>query len=206
MARPWDDRQKDLLCPALDQIIDLGHPLVRLADAIDWRSLDGRDSGDPIGDAQDRRHRDEGSPDHGCVRPERRPSDAVRYSGCPADSVAALTSTMRAGAMDRIIARLGDACAAPFAVLGLPPVRQREIARFPGYFGFTFTRSTRWSLISPEPRLRLYSRSGAQEGRFRIAPSAEVTSLRHQVGGDLTNLLRGQVLRILVHDLVSPRR
>ena len=50
MARPWDDRQKDLLCPALDQIIDLGHPLVRLADAIDWRSLDGRDSGEPIGD------------------------------------------------------------------------------------------------------------------------------------------------------------
>src|ERR1700730_12057044 len=206
MARPWDDRQKHLLCPALDQLIDVGHPLVRLADAIDWRSLDGRDSGEPIGDAQDRRHRDEGSPDHGCVRPERRPSDAVRYSGCPADSVAALTSTMRAGAMDRIIARLGDACAAPFAVLGLPPVRLREIARFPGYFGFTFTRSTRWSLISPEPRLRLYSRSGAQEGRFRIAPSAEVTSLRHQVGGDLTNLLRGQVLRILVHDLVSPRR
>jgi len=39
--------------------------------------------------------------------------------------------------MDRIIARLGDACAAPFAVLGLPPVRQREIARFLGYFGFT---------------------------------------------------------------------
>ena len=72
--------------------------------------------------------------------------------------------------MDRIIARLGDACAAPFAVLGLPPVRQREIARFPGYFGFTFTRSTRWSLISPEPRLRLYSRSGAQEGRFPHRP------------------------------------
>lgn len=131
------------------------------------------------------------------------PSDTP---GAQQISVAALTSTMRAGAMDRIIARLGDACAAPFAVLGLPPVRQREIARFPGYFGFTFTRSTRWSLISPEPRLRLYSRSGAQEGRFRIAPSAEVTSLRHQVGGDLTNLLRGQVLRILVHDLVSPRR
>ena len=96
MARPWDDRQKDLLCPALDQIIDLGHPLVQLADAIDWRFLDGRDSGEPIGDAQDRRHRDEGSPDHGCVRPEKRPSDAVRYSGCQQISVAALTSTMRA--------------------------------------------------------------------------------------------------------------
>jgi len=163
MARPWDDRQKDLLCPALDQIIDLGHPLVQLADAIDWRFLDGRDSGEPIGDAQDRRHRDEGSPDHGCVRPERRPSDAVRYSGCPADLRRRTHIDDEGGAMDRIIARLGDACAAPFAVLGLPPVRQREIARFPGYFGFTFTRSTRWSLISPEPRLRLYSRSGARK-------------------------------------------
>jgi hypothetical protein len=108
--------------------------------------------------------------------------------------------------MDRIIARLGDACAAPFAVLGLPTVRQREIARFPDTLVSQITRTTRWLLISPEPRLRLYSRSGAQESRFRIAPSAEVTSLRHQVGGDLTNLLRGQVLRILVHDLVSPRR
>jgi len=32
MARPRDDRQKDLLRPALDQIIDMGHPLVRLAE------------------------------------------------------------------------------------------------------------------------------------------------------------------------------
>jgi hypothetical protein len=137
MARPWDDRQKDLLCPALDQIIDLGHPLVQLADAIDWRFLDGRDSGEPIGDAQDRRHRDEGSPDHGCVRPERRPSDAVRYSGCPADLRRRTHIDDEGGAMDRIIARLGDAYAAPFAVLGLPPVRQREIARFLGYPRFT---------------------------------------------------------------------
>ena len=30
-GKPRDDRQKDLLRPALDQIIDLGHPLVRLA-------------------------------------------------------------------------------------------------------------------------------------------------------------------------------
>jgi transposase, IS5 family len=42
MARPRDDRQKDLLRPALDQIIDMGHPLVRLAGQIDWSFLDGR--------------------------------------------------------------------------------------------------------------------------------------------------------------------
>jgi hypothetical protein len=38
----------------------------------------------------------------------------------------------------------------------------------------------------------------------RIAPSTEVTSLRRQIGGNLTNLLRGKIFRILVHDLVSP--
>ena len=66
--------------------------------------------------------------------------------------------------MDRIIARLGDACAAPFAVLGLPPVRQREIACSLGDPGFHNSRARRrWSLISPEPRLRLYSRSGARK-------------------------------------------
>jgi hypothetical protein len=27
MSKPRDDRQKDLLLPALDQIIDMGHPL-----------------------------------------------------------------------------------------------------------------------------------------------------------------------------------
>jgi IS5 family transposase len=42
MGRPRDDRQKDLLQPALDQIIDMGHPLVRLAGEIDWGFLDGR--------------------------------------------------------------------------------------------------------------------------------------------------------------------
>src|SRR5579885_900302 len=42
MARPRDERQKDLLKPALDQIIDLGHPLARLAGEIDWTFLDGR--------------------------------------------------------------------------------------------------------------------------------------------------------------------
>jgi IS5 family transposase len=42
MAKPRDDRQKDLLRPALEAIIDLGHPLVRLACEIDWRFLDKR--------------------------------------------------------------------------------------------------------------------------------------------------------------------
>jgi len=45
MAKPRDDRQKDLLRPALEAIIDLGHPLVRLARAIDWQFLDGRFAG-----------------------------------------------------------------------------------------------------------------------------------------------------------------
>ncbi|WLA66597.1 hypothetical protein [Bradyrhizobium diazoefficiens] len=44
-----DDRQKDLLLPALDQIIDMGHPLVRLAALIDWKFLDA--------DFTDREHR-----------------------------------------------------------------------------------------------------------------------------------------------------
>ena len=42
MAKPRDDRQKDLLRPALEDIIDLGHPLARLARAIDWTFLDSR--------------------------------------------------------------------------------------------------------------------------------------------------------------------
>jgi IS5 family transposase len=42
MSRPRDDRQKDLLRPALEEIIDLGHPLARLAEKIDWGFLDGR--------------------------------------------------------------------------------------------------------------------------------------------------------------------
>jgi IS5 family transposase len=42
MGRPRDERQKDLLQPALDQIIDLNHPLVLLGDRIDWDFLDGR--------------------------------------------------------------------------------------------------------------------------------------------------------------------
>ena len=42
MSKPRDTRQKDLLRPPLDQIIDLGHPLARLAREIDWDFLDGR--------------------------------------------------------------------------------------------------------------------------------------------------------------------
>jgi IS5 family transposase len=42
MAKPRENRQKDLLRPALEDIIDLGHPLVRLTRQIDWGFLDGR--------------------------------------------------------------------------------------------------------------------------------------------------------------------
>lgn len=42
MGRPRDERQKDLLQPALDEIIDLKHPLVLLGDQIDWNFLDSR--------------------------------------------------------------------------------------------------------------------------------------------------------------------
>ena len=42
MSKPRDSRQKDLLRPALDQIVDPGHPLVRLAAQIDWGFLDER--------------------------------------------------------------------------------------------------------------------------------------------------------------------
>jgi transposase, IS5 family len=42
VAKPRDDRQKDLLRPGLEDIVDLGHPLVRLAGRIDWGFLDRR--------------------------------------------------------------------------------------------------------------------------------------------------------------------
>ena len=42
MSKPRDERHKDLFRPALEEIIDLGHPLVRLAREIDWDFLDGR--------------------------------------------------------------------------------------------------------------------------------------------------------------------
>jgi transposase, IS5 family len=42
MSKPRDERQKDPFRPALDQIIDMGHPLVRLAQEIDWSFLEQR--------------------------------------------------------------------------------------------------------------------------------------------------------------------
>jgi IS5 family transposase len=42
VAKPRDARQKDLLRPPLDQIIDMKHPLVRLAQRIDWDFLESR--------------------------------------------------------------------------------------------------------------------------------------------------------------------
>lgn len=41
MSKPRDNRHKDLFRPALDEIIDLGHPLARLAEEIEWDFLDG---------------------------------------------------------------------------------------------------------------------------------------------------------------------
>lgn len=45
MAKPKDERQKDLFRPALEQIIDMNHPLVVLAGKIDWAFIDGRGGG-----------------------------------------------------------------------------------------------------------------------------------------------------------------
>ena len=42
MAKRRDARQKDLFRPALDRIIDMGHPLVRLRARIDWGALEER--------------------------------------------------------------------------------------------------------------------------------------------------------------------
>jgi IS5 family transposase len=42
MSQPRDDRQDDLFRPPLEEIINLGHPLVRLAAEIDWDFLAGR--------------------------------------------------------------------------------------------------------------------------------------------------------------------
>ena len=42
MSKPRDERQKDLFRPALEQIIDMGHPLVRLGQEIDWFFLEQR--------------------------------------------------------------------------------------------------------------------------------------------------------------------
>ena len=42
MGMPRDERQKELFRPALDRIIDMKHPLVRLAEEIDWGFLERR--------------------------------------------------------------------------------------------------------------------------------------------------------------------
>jgi hypothetical protein len=42
MGKPRDERQKDLFRPPLEAIVNLNHPLVRLAEEIDWSFLDGR--------------------------------------------------------------------------------------------------------------------------------------------------------------------
>ena len=42
MSQPRDDRQKDLFRPALEQIVNMGHPLVRLGQQIDWAFLERR--------------------------------------------------------------------------------------------------------------------------------------------------------------------
>jgi IS5 family transposase len=42
MGKPRDDRSEDLFHPALEEIIDTGHMLVRLANEIDWSFLDQR--------------------------------------------------------------------------------------------------------------------------------------------------------------------
>jgi IS5 family transposase len=42
MSNPRDERRKYLFRPTLDPIIDVGHPLVRLAREIDWRFLEQR--------------------------------------------------------------------------------------------------------------------------------------------------------------------
>jgi IS5 family transposase len=42
MGKPRDVRRKDLFRPALDEIIDMRHALVRLAKEIDWDLLDQR--------------------------------------------------------------------------------------------------------------------------------------------------------------------
>ena len=39
MSQPRDDRQGDLFRPPLEEIINLRHPLVRLAGEIDWDFL-----------------------------------------------------------------------------------------------------------------------------------------------------------------------
>jgi hypothetical protein len=49
--RPRERREtgeQDLFRSRLDQIIDINHPLVRLARTVDWRFLEGRISGSKV--------------------------------------------------------------------------------------------------------------------------------------------------------------
>ena len=92
MARPWDDRQKDLLCPALDQIIGPGG----------WRTRSPGDSStDAIRESLSVTHKT------GAIETKDLETTAVFAprddQAMPSDtpdaqqiSVAALTSTMRA--------------------------------------------------------------------------------------------------------------
>lgn len=42
MSKPRDDRQDDLFRPPLEEIINMRHPLVRLAGEIDWEFVGKR--------------------------------------------------------------------------------------------------------------------------------------------------------------------
>ena len=73
MARPRDNRQADLLRPQLDQIINLKHPLVLLAEKIDWQFIDGRFASV-------------------CAEGDRVPWSGVTAAGSPRSSAAGLVS------------------------------------------------------------------------------------------------------------------
>src|SRR5450759_4203198 len=58
MSQPRDERQDDLFQPPLEKIINLGHPLVRMAREIDWDFLAKRFSSVcRVGPGQPRRQR-----------------------------------------------------------------------------------------------------------------------------------------------------
>ena len=56
MSKPRDERHKDLFRPALDEIVDPGHPLVRLVQEIDC-SRRAFQLGVPVGPGGSRRYR-----------------------------------------------------------------------------------------------------------------------------------------------------
>jgi transposase, IS5 family len=57
MSRPRDDRQDDLFRPALRDVINLRHTLVRLAEEVDWGFLHQRFSASVRSVASDRASR-----------------------------------------------------------------------------------------------------------------------------------------------------